>query len=243
MSSQTETAAADSTSKHSSNIGSKLSPNQQGVSLVSLSPNLGTKFHNTTGNSGSSLTNLPSSSPSLLASRGSGGNNIGVGGGSLSANASSTSAIASPSLVNFSFTSNNGVIHQQVSIDETPNRLVYKRMEVFIEKMQDENTGVPIKTVKSFMSKIPSVFTGADVIQWITKRELAEDTCEALHFAHLISSHGYIFPIDDHILTVKNDGTFFRFQTPYYWPSNNSEPENTDYGIHFFYFLNLNILQ
>ena len=26
--------------------------------------------------------------------------------------------------------------------------------------MQDEKTGVPIKTVKSFMTKIPSVFTG-----------------------------------------------------------------------------------
>ena len=26
--------------------------------------------------------------------------------------------------------------------------------------MQDEKSGVPIRTVKSFMSKIPSVFTG-----------------------------------------------------------------------------------
>ena len=26
--------------------------------------------------------------------------------------------------------------------------------------MQDEKTGVPIRTVKSFMSRIPSVFTG-----------------------------------------------------------------------------------
>lgn len=35
--------------------------------------------------------------------------------------------------------------------------------------MQDENTGLPIKSVKSFMSKIPSVFTGGDLIQWILK--------------------------------------------------------------------------
>ena len=33
-------------------------------------------------------------------------------------------------------------------------------MEQIVEKMQDEGTGVPVKTVKSFMSKIPSVFTG-----------------------------------------------------------------------------------
>lgn len=33
-------------------------------------------------------------------------------------------------------------------------------MEKIIEKMQDETAGVPVRTVKSFMSKIPSVFTG-----------------------------------------------------------------------------------
>lgn len=54
---------------------------------------------------------------------------------------------------------------------------------------------------------------------------------EALHVAHLMASHGYFFPIDDHCLTVKNDNTFYRFQTPYFWPSNCWEPENTDYGI------------
>ena len=106
----------------------------------------------------------------------------------------------------------NGV-NPWVSIDETPNKLLYKKIEFIIEKMQDDSgAGVPIRTVKSFMSKIPSVFTGTDLIQWMLKKLDVEDTCEALHFAHLISSHGYLFPIDDHILTVKNDGTFFRFQ-------------------------------
>lgn len=115
---------------------------------------------------------------------------------------------------------------------ETPNKLVYKRMELLIEKMQEESSGVPIRTVKSFMSKIPSVFVGSDLVQWLLKTIGFEDTNDALHYAHLISSHGYIFPIDDHVLTVKNDGTFYRFQTPYYWPSNNIEPENTDYAVY-----------
>ncbi|KAJ8882603.1 hypothetical protein PR048_014414 [Dryococelus australis] len=35
---------------------------------------------------------------------------------------------------------------------------------------------------------------------------------EALHLAHLMAAHGYFFPIDDHMLTVKNDNTFYRFQ-------------------------------
>ncbi|GFT91624.1 regulator of G-protein signaling 7 [Nephila pilipes] len=58
------------------------------------------------------------------------------------------------------------------------------------------------------------------------------DQAEALHMAHLMSAHGYFFPIDDHILTVKADGTFYRFQTPYFWPSNTWEPENTDYAVY-----------
>ncbi|XP_030748738.1 regulator of G-protein signaling 7-like isoform X1 [Sitophilus oryzae] len=123
-------------------------------------------------------------------------------------------------------------LQQPTSCDESPNLLVYKNMEKIIEKMQDEATGVPVKTVKSFMSKIPSVFTGTDLITWMMKHLDVEEQQEALHLAHLIASHGYFFPIDDHMLTVKNDGTFYRFQTPYFWPSNCWEPENTDYAVY-----------
>ena len=69
--------------------------------------------------------------------------------------------------------------------------------------MQDDNTGLPI------MSKIPSVLTGGDLIQWILKTLHVDDTgkmrsifalsihqnlflAEALHLANLISSHGYV---------------------------------------------------
>ena len=41
---------------------------------------------------------------------------------------------------------------------------------------------------------------------------------EALHLAHLMSAHGYLFPIDDHVLTVKNDNTYYRFQVSNSWP-------------------------
>ncbi|CAB3238140.1 unnamed protein product [Arctia plantaginis] len=118
------------------------------------------------------------------------------------------------------------------SPEESPNYLVYKKMESIIEKMQDENTGVPVRTVKSFMTKIPSVFTGADLVAWLTRHLHLEETWEALHLAHLLAAHGYLFPIDDHCLTVKNDNTYYRFQTPYFWPSNQWEPENTDYAVY-----------
>lgn len=83
-------------------------------------------------------------------------------------------------------------------------------MENIIEKMQKEDGGVLVKTVKAFMSKVPSVFTGAELISWILKNLDVDDNVEALHLAHLLAAHGYLFPIDDHCLTVKNDGTFYR---------------------------------
>uniref|UniRef100_A0A8C1FW99 Regulator of G protein signaling 7a n=2 Tax=Cyprinus carpio TaxID=7962 RepID=A0A8C1FW99_CYPCA len=114
-------------------------------------------------------------------------------------------------------------------------RLVYsdtQSMEDVIARMQDEKNGIPIRTVKSFLSKIPSVFSGSDIVQWLLKNLFIEDQVEALHLGTLMAAHGYFFPISDHVLTLKDDGTFYRFQTPYFWPSNCWEPENTDYAVY-----------
>ena len=86
---------------------------------------------------------------------------------------------------------------------DAPNILVYKKMEAIIEKMQAEEGGLSVRTVKSFMSKqVPSVFTGSDLINWILKNLNVDDVAEALHLAHLLAAHGYLFPIDDHFLTM-----------------------------------------
>ncbi|XP_044127886.1 regulator of G-protein signaling 6 isoform X1 [Bufo gargarizans] len=117
--------------------------------------------------------------------------------------------------------------------DNTPNMIVYRKIEDIITRMQDDKSGgVPIRTVKSFLSKIPSVVTGADIVQWLIKNLIIEDPVEAIHLGSLIAAQGYIFPISDHVLTLKDDGTFYRFQAPYFWPSNCWEPENTDYAIY-----------
>ncbi|KAL1769803.1 regulator of G-protein signaling 7 isoform X1 [Sigmodon hispidus] len=79
---------------------------------------------------------------------------------------------------------------------------------------------------------IPSVFSGSDIVQWLIKNLTIEDPVEALHLGTLMAAHGYFFPISDHVLTLKDDGTFYRFQTPYFWPSNCWEPENTDYAVY-----------
>lgn len=33
-------------------------------------------------------------------------------------------------------------------------------MEHLMDRMQDENTGIPVRTVNKFRAKVPSVFTG-----------------------------------------------------------------------------------
>ena len=59
-----------------------------------------------------------------------------------------------------------------------PNHMVYRKMEMLVNHMLDAEAGVPIKTVKSFLSKVPSVFTGQDLIGWIMKNLDMTDLCE-----------------------------------------------------------------
>lgn len=120
----------------------------------------------------------------------------------------------------------------QEKAKDSPNMVLYQKMENLIARMQDGSTGVPIKTVKSFLTKIPDVFSGEDVVNWLMSQMNITDPTEAIHLGSLVAAHGYFFPIDDHVITLKNDGTFYRFQSPYYWPSNGWEPENTDYAVY-----------
>lgn len=59
-----------------------------------------------------------------------------------------------------------------------PNYMVYQKMETLVHQMLDAENGVPIKTVKSFLSKVPSVFTGQDLIAWVMKNLDMSDLCE-----------------------------------------------------------------
>lgn len=120
---------------------------------------------------------------------------------------------------------------QSARLEDNPVVMIYRKMEKIIESMQEPQSGIPVRTVKSFISKIPSVFTGASVVCWLMQ-QMKMDEQEALHLAHLLSAHGYIFPIDDHVLTVKNDLTYHRFQTPFLWPSNSWDPDSYDYAVY-----------
>lgn len=99
-----------------------------------------------------------------------------------------------------------------ISLDDNPNQMVYLKMEAIVERMQRDEDGVSVRTVKSFMTKIPSVFTGQDLIQWMLTHLDLTEVSEALILANRMAACGYFFPIDDHVLAVKNDNTYYRFQ-------------------------------
>ncbi|KAF3701309.1 Regulator of G-protein signaling 6 [Channa argus] len=126
-----------------------------------------------------------------------------------------------------------GSVHNTEATRTSLNSLPSAPIEDIVTRIQDEKAGgVAIRTVKSFLSKIPSVVSGSEIVQWLMKNLFTEDPAEAIHLGSLIAAHGYIFPISDHVLTLKDDGTLYRFQSPYFWPSNCWEPENTDYAIY-----------
>lgn len=49
--------------------------------------------------------------------------------------------------------------------------------------------------------------------------------------ANMLMQHGYLFPVIDKDAPVKDDGTLYRFQIPYFWPSHSGVPDNAEYGM------------
>uniref|UniRef100_A0A7N5ZT70 Regulator of G protein signaling 6 n=1 Tax=Anabas testudineus TaxID=64144 RepID=A0A7N5ZT70_ANATE len=101
-------------------------------------------------------------------------------------------------------------------------------MCVFVYKKSGHQSGV----TPLLPEAVSESFLHMEIVQWLMKNLSIEDPAEAIHLGSLIAAHGYIFPISDHVLTLKDDGTLYRFQSPYFWPSNCWEPENTDYAIY-----------
>jgi regulator of G-protein signaling len=49
-------------------------------------------------------------------------------------------------------------------------------METLIKEMQDEETGVPVRSQKVFLASIPAAFAGYDIIEWLMERLNIEDS-------------------------------------------------------------------
>ena len=63
---------------------------------------------------------------------------------------------------------------------------VCRKMESVVQQMQDSNTGIPIKTVSTFMYKIPSVFSGGQT-NLTTPVQFSDQQCSL----HLYDQYQY----------------------------------------------------
>ena len=50
-----------------------------------------------------------------------------------------------------------------------------------VKLMRHPDTGVPLRAVKSFLSRIPDVFTGEDLVGWLRKTYDIDTADEAIH--------------------------------------------------------------
>uniref|UniRef100_A0A8C6WFT1 Regulator of G protein signaling 9a n=1 Tax=Neogobius melanostomus TaxID=47308 RepID=A0A8C6WFT1_9GOBI len=107
-------------------------------------------------------------------------------------------------------------------------------MEALVVEMQDPKGGVKGSEQKLNVTSIPYVITGKDVLTWITNKMKTFSLCaEAQVMATMLVAYGYIYPIQNHKkLVMCNDGTLYRFQTPYFWPTEKWVAEDTDYAIY-----------
>ncbi|XP_076656054.1 regulator of G-protein signaling 11 isoform X1 [Halictus rubicundus] len=109
----------------------------------------------------------------------------------------------------------------------------FDKMEGLVREMQDPKNGVPVRSQKQFLTSIPSAFMGYDLIEWLMERLSIEESVEAVHIANQLCQYGYFFPVNDSkTLTVKDDSSLYRFQTPYYWPWQHRTPDNVEYAIY-----------
>ncbi|XP_061471581.1 regulator of G-protein signaling 9 isoform X1 [Rhineura floridana] len=113
-----------------------------------------------------------------------------------------------------------------------PRMAFLKKLEVLLVEMQDPNSGIKMQTQKVMITNIPHAMTGSDMLQWIMQR-LQITNEEALNLGSLIIKYGYIYPLQEpKNLTLRPDSSLYRFQTPYFWPTQRWAAEDTDYAIY-----------
>uniref|UniRef100_A0AAQ4RU22 Regulator of G protein signaling 9a n=1 Tax=Gasterosteus aculeatus aculeatus TaxID=481459 RepID=A0AAQ4RU22_GASAC len=113
-----------------------------------------------------------------------------------------------------------------------PRTHCLNKLESIVVEMQDPKSGVKGSEQKLNVSTIPHVITGKDVIAWITNK-MKTTPEEVQAFGTMLVAYGYIYPLQNHKkLVLCNDSSLYRFQTPYFWPTQKWVAEDSDYAIY-----------
>uniref|UniRef100_A0A3B4BFP7 RGS domain-containing protein n=1 Tax=Periophthalmus magnuspinnatus TaxID=409849 RepID=A0A3B4BFP7_9GOBI len=111
------------------------------------------------------------------------------------------------------------------------------QVEALVVEMQDTKSGVKGSEQKLNVTSIPHVITGTPHIYVHTLYVLPCHTevlpAEAQVLGTMLVAYGYIYPIQNHKkLVLCNDASLYRFQTPYFWPTQRWAAEDSDYAIY-----------
>ncbi|XP_028267169.1 regulator of G-protein signaling 9a [Parambassis ranga] len=113
-----------------------------------------------------------------------------------------------------------------------PRMHCLKKLEAFVVEMQDPKNGVKGSDQKLNVTTIPHVLAGNAIIAWIANK-MKTTTEEANVFGTMLVAYGYIYPLENHRkLVMCNDASLYRFQAPYFWPSQKWVPQDSDYAIY-----------
>nr|XP_045367901.1 regulator of G-protein signaling 9 isoform X4 [Camelus bactrianus] len=113
-----------------------------------------------------------------------------------------------------------------------PRMAFLQKIETLVKDMQDPETGVRMQSQKITVASVPHAMMGSEVLQWIIQR-LWISNLEAQNLGNFIVKYGYIYPLQDpKNLVLKPDSSLYRFQTPYFWPTQQWPAEDTDYAIY-----------
>ncbi|XP_045045606.2 regulator of G-protein signaling 11 isoform X3 [Desmodus rotundus] len=106
------------------------------------------------------------------------------------------------------------------------------KMERMVLSMQDPDQGVKMRSQRLLITVVPHAVTGNDVVEWLIQKYCISEE-EALHLGLLLLRHGYLYPLRVPCsLALQLDGTFYRFQTPYFWTSTLWLATELDYAIY-----------
>ncbi|KAE9419725.1 hypothetical protein Angca_005824, partial [Angiostrongylus cantonensis] len=103
------------------------------------------------------------------------------------------------------------------------------KLDILSRRLQES---VQLRTHKYFRVAVPQALTGQSLVALVGEKGCAEDEAEAVHLATLLLQHGYLFPVIEPALTVRDDGTLYRLQRPYFWPSHATQTDNVEYAIY-----------